>query len=214
MLNCVSGAFASRWQEVSALNGKDNEVLEVPWGQPILPDMVADRLAGGDFDAVAVVHNETSTGVVQPIREIAQAVRSAPNGDDIVLLVDSVSGLSGAELETDAWDLDVVLTSSQKAFALPAGLAMGAVSDRAMERAKSVPNRGYYFDFLTLDKYLGRNQTPATPGHLPALCPAAAATGHGSGGHRGALGTPPGHARHDPGLGARRRAGDLCRRRL
>lgn len=80
-----------------------------------------------------------------------------------MILVDSVSGLSGVRLEFDAWDLDVVLTSSQKAFALPAGLAFAAVSDRALARAHDVPDRGYYFDFVLLEKYLKRNQTPATP---------------------------------------------------
>lgn len=80
-----------------------------------------------------------------------------------MILIDSVSGLSGARLEFDAWDLDVALTSSQKAFALPAGLAFCAVSDRAMAKAATVKNRGYYTDFLDLEKYLLRNQTPATP---------------------------------------------------
>lgn len=162
-LNCVNGAFSDRWREVTELNGKANEVLEVEWGQPILPDMVAERLATGEFDAITIVHNETSTGVLNPLPEIAAAVRSAPNGDDIMILVDAVSGIAGARLEFDAWDLDVALTSSQKAFALPAGLAFAAVSDRAMEKAKTVPNRGYYFDFITLDKSLQKNQTPATP---------------------------------------------------
>jgi predicted phosphoserine aminotransferase len=159
----VNGAFADRWRKVTEANGKQNEILEVDWGKPILPEQVAERLSAGDFDAITVVHNETSTGVTSPIREIAEAVRSLPDGDEIVILVDSVSGLSGIKLEFDAWDLDVVLTSSQKAFALPAGLAFCAVSDRALERAKNVAQRGYYFDFLELEKYLLRDQTPATP---------------------------------------------------
>lgn len=163
VLNCVNGAFAARWHDVTVGNGKACEVLDVPWGQPIRPEQVAERLQTGEFDAITVVHNETSTGVVSPLEAIAQAVRSAPNGDDIMILVDSVSGLSGARLEFDAWDLDVALTSSQKAFALPAGLAFCAVSDRAIERARTIPARGYYFDFLLLEKYLLRNQTPATP---------------------------------------------------
>ncbi len=162
-LNCVNGAFGDRWREVTELNGKENEVLEVDWGQPILPEMVAERLAKGGFDAVTIVHNETSAGVENPIKEIAQAIRNAPNGDEIMILVDTVSGLSGARLEFDNWDLDVALTSSQKAFALPAGLAFCAVSERAMAKAKTVKNRGYYFDFITLDKYMAKNQTPATP---------------------------------------------------
>lgn len=163
VLNCVNGAFSDRWRKVTEANGKQNDVLAVDWGQPILPEQVADRLRKTEFDAITVVHNETSTGTVSPIDEIARAVRSVPGGEDIMVLIDSVSGLSGARLEFDAWDLDVVLTSSQKAFALPAGLAFCAVSDRALEKAKTVSNRGYYFDFLELEKYLLRNQTPATP---------------------------------------------------
>lgn len=162
-LNCVNGAFSDRWREVTELNGKQNDVLEVNWGQPILPEMVAERLAKGGFDAVTVVHNETSAGVENPIKEIAQAIRNAPNGENIMILVDTVSGLSGARLDFDGWDLDVALTSSQKAFALPAGLAFCAVSERAMAKAQTVPNRGYYFDFITLDRYMAKNQTPATP---------------------------------------------------
>lgn len=163
VLNCVNGAFADRWRKITEANGKQNSVLEVDWGKPILPEQVADCLTNGDFDAVTVVHNETSTGVTSPIQEIAKAIRSVPGGDEVLILVDSVSGLSGINLEFDAWDLDVVLTSSQKAFALPPGLAFCAVSDRALEKAQTIPHRGYYFDFLELEKYLLRNQTPATP---------------------------------------------------
>lgn len=163
VLNCVNGAFADRWREVTEANGRANALLEFDWGQPVTPDAVADRLQEEAFDAITIVHNETSTGVISPIREIAQAVRSVPGGNEIMILVDSVSGLSGAPLEFDAWDLDVVLTSSQKAFALPAGLAFAAVSNRALARATQIPDRGYYFDFLLLEKYLKRNQTPATP---------------------------------------------------
>jgi predicted phosphoserine aminotransferase len=162
-LNCVNGAFADRFRDVTELNGKANEVLEVEWGQPILPEQMVARLATGEFDAVTIVHNETSTGVTSPIQEIAAAIRAMPNGDDIMILVDSVSGLGGARIEMDAWDLDVLLSSSQKAFALPPGIAFCAVSDRAMAKAKTVPNRGYYFDFITLAKSMAKNQTPATP---------------------------------------------------
>ncbi len=163
ILNTVCGAFSHRWRQIVEGNGIANDVLEVEWGQAITPEMVVERLATGSFDAVALTHNETSTGVTNPIQEIAAAIRALPNGDDIMILVDSVSGLSGVRLEFDAWDLDVALTGSQKAFALPPGLAFCAVSDRAMAKAKSIPHRGYYFDFLLLDKYLQKNQTPATP---------------------------------------------------
>jgi predicted phosphoserine aminotransferase len=163
VLTCVNGAFAERFSDVAGLNGKEMEVLSVPWGEPMLPQPIIERLSTGEFDAVAVVHNETSTGVTSPIHEIAQAIRSLPGGQDIMILVDSVSGLAGARIEMDAWDLDVVLSSSQKAFALPPGISFCAVSDRAMAKAKTVPARGYYFDFISLAKSIAKNQTPATP---------------------------------------------------
>lgn len=163
VLTCVNGAFASRFSDVAQMNGKTIEVLDVPWGQPVLPGQIVERLAAGGFDAVAVVHNETSTGVTSPIRDIAAAIRAMPGGEDIMILVDSVSGLAGARIEMDAWDLDVVLASSQKAFALPPGISFCAVSDRAMAKAKTVPARGYYFDFISLAKSIAKNQTPATP---------------------------------------------------
>jgi aspartate aminotransferase-like enzyme len=128
-----------------------------------MPESVAQKLSAGAFDAVTIVHNETSTGLTNPIAEIAAAIRSLPNGHDIMILVDSVSGMSGARLEFDAWDLDVALTSSQKAFAMPPGLAFCAVSDRALKKSQKVANRGYYFDFVDMEKYLLRDQTPATP---------------------------------------------------
>jgi len=162
-LTCVNGAFAERFSDVVEMNGKAIEVLDVPWGQPILPEPVVERLATGEFDAVTLVHNETSTGATSPIRDIAQAIRALPNGQDIMILVDAVSGLAGARIEMDAWDLDVILASSQKAFALPPGIAFCAVSDRAMAKAKTVPARGYYFDFISLAKSMVKNQTPATP---------------------------------------------------
>lgn len=163
VLNCVNGAFADRWREVTEANGKANDVLDVPWGQPIRPEQVAAHLDDDEYDAITIVHNETSVGVLSPLAEIAAAVREAPNGQDIMILVDAVSGLAGARLEFDAWDLDVALASSQKAFALPAGLAFCAVSDRAMAKAATVANRGYYFDFITLARYMAKDQTPATP---------------------------------------------------
>lgn len=161
-LNCVNGAFAVRMQEITELCGKANEVLEVEWGQPITPELVAERLAVGGFDAITITQNETSTGVASPIKEIAQAVRQAPNGENIIIIVDAVSSLGGDKIEFDAWDLDVLVTSSQKAFALPAGIAFCAVSERAMQKAATVPNRGFYFDFITLAKSLDKNQTPST----------------------------------------------------
>lgn len=160
ILHLVGGAFAERWAEVSHANGKQVDLVEVEWGKAILPEMVHEALRGQSYDAVAVVHNESSTGVLNPVAAIAAVVNEF---DDTLMLVDTVSGFAGAEIRVDAWGLDMVLTSTQKALALPPGMAFGAVSDRALARAEKVPNRGYYFDLLTLEKSALKNNTPSTP---------------------------------------------------
>jgi predicted phosphoserine aminotransferase len=159
-LHLVGGAFSERWADVSRLNGKQVDVIQVEWGRAFTPEMVAVALENEQYDAVCVVHNETSTGVTNPIQAIAEVVRKY---DDTLLLVDTVSGFLGAELRVDEWGIDIALTSSQKAFGLPPGIAFAAVSDRVLERAKQIPYRGYYFDFIELDKSLQKNNTPSTP---------------------------------------------------
>lgn len=159
-LHLVGGAFSERWAEISQWNGKQIDVISVDWGKAHTPEMVANALRKETYDAVCMVHNETSTGVTNPLKDIAAVVRQY---DDTLLLVDTVSGFLGAELRADEWGIDVALTSSQKAFALPPGLAFAAVSDRVLERARQIRNRGYYFDFLEIDKLLQKNNTPATP---------------------------------------------------
>lgn len=159
--NFVNGAFSQRWHDVAAGCGKQAVRCDVPWGQPVRPADVDAALAGGAWDAITVVHNETSTGVASPVGEIAALLRA--QYPDTLLLVDAVSSLAGDWIPTDEWRLDVCLTSSQKALALPPGLAFAAVSDRVLARAKEVTGRGWYFDFLLLEKYLVKNTTPATP---------------------------------------------------
>lgn len=160
VLSLVNGAFSGRFAEIGRACGRDVEVLEVPWGAVHDPDAVGARLDGGDFDAVTVVHSETSTGALNPVGGIARAVRET---SDAHLLVDSVSGLGGAPMETDAWALDFVLTGSQKALALPPGLALGVASERLLERAATVPDRGVYFDLTEFAQRMERHQTPNTP---------------------------------------------------
>lgn len=161
ILTCVNGAFAKRWYDVAVSNGKQATLLEVDWQSPILPEQVAEALRGQNYEAVTIVHNETSTGLMNPVAEIAAAVRAA--SPDTLILVDAVSSLGGAEMQMDAWGLDFVLTSSQKCLALPPGLALAAISDRALEKAKTVENRGWYFDFVRLETHRLKDTTPATP---------------------------------------------------
>jgi predicted phosphoserine aminotransferase len=160
-LVCVGGAFAERWYEIALANGLSADRLDVPWGRPHEPGQVADALRRNAYDAVAVVHNESSTGVENPVAEIAAAVHAV--SPDMLLLVDAVSSAGGVDLRPDAWGLDVLLTSSQKCLALPPGLAFAAVSDRTLQRAARIPHRGWYFDFVLLDRYLQQHNTPATP---------------------------------------------------
>jgi predicted phosphoserine aminotransferase len=160
VLHLVNGAFSDRWAKVSQANGKQVDVVSVEWGQAVTPNLVEEALTGGTYDAVCMVHNETSTGVTNPIAAIGELVRAQ---DDTLFMVDTVSGFLGVELRVDAWGIDFALTSSQKAFALPPGVSFAAVSERALARAEQVENRGYYFDLLTFEKYYQRNNTPATP---------------------------------------------------
>ena len=161
MLSCVNGAFGKRWYDMALTNGKQVDLLETDWQQPITPELVADALKGKDYDILTVVHNETSTGLVNPIKEIAAAVKDV--SPDTLVCVDAVSSLSGAELRMDDWGLDLVLTSSQKCLALPPGLSLCGVNDKAIARAERVENRGWYFDFVRLEKHRTTNSTPATP---------------------------------------------------
>ncbi|NDJ55109.1 MAG: alanine--glyoxylate aminotransferase family protein [Chloroflexi bacterium] len=159
-LHLVSGAFSERWAKISQANGKQIDVIELDWGQGFSAEMVADALKKDRYDALCVVHNETSTGVLNPIQAIGEVVAEY---DETLYLVDTVSGYLGAELRVDDWQVDLALTSSQKAFALPPGLAACTINEAVLERAKQIEHRGYYFDFLNLDKYHGRDNTPSTP---------------------------------------------------
>ena len=165
VINFVNGAFSQRWHDVSTGCGKDAIAVEVPWCTAVKPEQVEDALrdalADGAVDAITVVHNETSTGVASPVGAIAECVRRV--SPETLVLVDAVSSFSGVKLPFDDWGLDILLTSSQKALAVPPGLAFAAVSDRLMARAAMVSDRGWYFDFLQLEKYRQRSTTPATP---------------------------------------------------
>jgi aspartate aminotransferase-like enzyme len=161
VLNTVCGAFSKRWHQITAANGVACEKVEVPMGQAITPELVDEALSQGDYDAITIVMNETSTGLMNPLKDTAALIhRKYP---DVLIVVDAVSCMAGAKIEFDAWGLDVCLAGVQKCFALPPGLTICAVSDRARERAKLVPNHGYYLAYEHMDKRYEKHQTPATP---------------------------------------------------
>ncbi len=161
VLNVVNGAFAKRWYDVAVANGKTADKVEIPWGEVIKPDQLAEALKAKHYEAVTIVHNETSTGAENPVKDLAKVAHEV--SPDTLVLVDAVSSLAGAKIEMDSWGLDFLLTSSQKCFALPPGLAFGCASERAMKKAETVKFRGWYFDLLLLEKHRAKDSTPMTP---------------------------------------------------
>jgi predicted phosphoserine aminotransferase len=163
VLSLTNGAFSERWHSIAKSTGKSADKLSAPWGQAVDPEAVRAALRRKRYDAVTVVHNETSTGVMSPIADLARVVREE---SDALVIVDAVSSLGGAPVETDAWGIDITLAGTQKAVAVPPGLTLFTLSERAVERAKAVPHRGFYTDLLRyLDKHKegGFITTPGIP---------------------------------------------------
>ncbi|NIP81035.1 MAG: aminotransferase class V-fold PLP-dependent enzyme [Gemmatimonadetes bacterium] len=158
VLSLVNGAFSERFAKIAELCGLEVERLVVEWGESHTPALLEDALAGGDYDTVTICHSETSTGVLNPIAELAQIA----HGHDAMVCVDAVSSLAGAPVETDAWGLDFVATGAQKALA-PPGLGFAVAQEAVLERAAANPARGLYFDVLAFEKNLAKSQAPNTP---------------------------------------------------
>ena len=164
------GAFGKRWYEMATCNNVPADLFEVALGQATDPHQVEEVLATGKYDLITITHNETSTGVANPIEEIAAVVKQYP---DVVFCVDMVSSAGGHKAMIDALGIDIVITSTQKCLGLPAGMALCTFSEKAIARAKTVTNRGYYLDLLTLYQYILKKdyQYPSTPSiaHMFAL---------------------------------------------
>ena len=161
VLVCDSGGFADRWVEIAQLNGKSPDLLKVENGLPILPEDVRPILKKKKYEAVAIVHNETSTGVENPIKEIAQMIHQ--QSPDTLIFLDCVSSIGGAEILFDEWDIDYAFGSINKCLAIPPGLAISVASERALEKAKTVENRGWFMDVVRMEKHHFKNTVPSTP---------------------------------------------------
>ena len=159
ILSVVNGAFSARFAAIAQGCGRETEVMEVPWGQTVDLDQLAARLRGTRYAALTIVHSETSTGARQDVRTAQRLARE----QGTMCLVDSVTGIGGAELKFDEWELDYALTGSQKALALPPGLAFAAASEAFIAAARATPGRGLYFDLVEFDAYALKGQTPNTP---------------------------------------------------
>ena len=167
-LCCMCGAFSDKWFDVAKRCGKNAEPLQVDWGKHIDQKAIDKQLSTGKFDTVTLIHNETSTGVMNPLPEICCTLAKYP---DVALVLDTVSSFSAVKIDMDALGIDVMLTGAQKALALPPGFSLFSVSEKAFARAERIQKRGFYFDFLEFKKQQAEWLTPSTAsiGHMHAL---------------------------------------------
>jgi aspartate aminotransferase-like enzyme len=156
------GSFGDRFAKIAAAFGADVERLEVEWGSAAEPEVLRRLLDGGTrYRAVLITHNETSTGVANPLRELAEVVREAPG--EPLLLVDGISGLGAMPFEMDAWGVDLVVSASQKAWMASPGIAIAALGPRAVEAGESARMPRFYWDFAEAREWASKSQTPWTP---------------------------------------------------
>jgi aspartate aminotransferase-like enzyme len=169
VLCTMCGAFSDKWAGVAKSCGRNVDEFKVDWGSAVTAEMIDEKLKTGKYAAITLVYNETSTGLTNPVYEISEMIKK--KYPDVLVFVDAVSAMVGLPMHFDELGWDVAFASVQKAFAIPPGLAVFAVSDRAMEKSKKVPNRGYYFDFQQFAKSAQKDQTPTTPviPHIMAL---------------------------------------------
>jgi len=160
VLCCMNGAFADKWHDVALRCGKQAAALKFEWGQPVDPAAVRRELATGAYDAITLIHNETSCGCMSDLPALMAVIREFP---DVVSIVDTVSSFSALPIRQDELGIDVLITGSQKALALPPGLSLISASQKSIARAALLKDRGYYFDFLEFQKNHEAGMTPSTP---------------------------------------------------
>lgn len=160
VLNCMNGAFSDKWYDVALRCGKQATALKFEWGQPVDPEAVRKELATGAYDALTLIHNETSCGCMSDLAAIMKVVREFP---EVIAIVDTVSSFSALPILKDELGIDVLVSGSQKALALPPGLSFLSVSKKALDRAATMGDRGYYFDYVEFQKNHEAGMTPSTP---------------------------------------------------
>jgi aspartate aminotransferase-like enzyme len=160
VLNCMNGAFSDKWYDVALRCGKQATALKFDWGQPVDPEAIRKELATGAYDAITLIHNETSCGCMSDLPAIMAVLRDFP---EVISIIDTVSSFSVVPIKKDELGIDVLITGSQKALALPPGLSLVSVSTRALDRAVRAADRGYYFDFVEFQKNHENGMTPSTP---------------------------------------------------
>ena len=158
--NFCNGAFSDKWHDVTLRCGKQADAFRFDWGRPVTPEAVDKALATGLYDSMTMIHNETSTGVMSPLTEIADVMSRYP---EVMFIVDTVSSMSALKIPVDELGIDSCIFGVQKAFALPPGLTVFTASEKALKRAAGIEGRGYYFDFLEFAANDDKNNTPSTP---------------------------------------------------
>lgn len=162
VLSVNIGSFGDRFAKIARAFGAEVDTLGFEWGTAADPAAVDEHLQESDpYRAVLVTHNETSTGVANPLREIAEVVRAAPGGP--LLLVDGISGLGAMPFEMDAWGVDLVVSASQKAWMASPGIAIAAVGERARHAEATARMPRFYWDFREAREWAAKGQTPWTP---------------------------------------------------
>jgi aspartate aminotransferase-like enzyme len=158
-LACSNGEFSKRFGETIRANGKEVDFLEKPPGKGITPEELDKAIKKSKPDSVAIVHNETSTGVMNPLKDLVKVCRE----NHVLSMVDVVSSVAGVPIFVDDWGIDVCLFSVQKCLGVPPGLACASVGSEALERSAKAINKGYYFDMKVMEKHALKNNTLATP---------------------------------------------------
>lgn len=164
------GAFGDRWYKMCTANGVPADLIRSEWGQPTTPEMLREALQTGLYDLVTITQNETSTGVRNPMKALMEVLRDFP---EVISCVDTVSSMGGDDIPVDELGIDVCITSTQKCLGLPPGMAAASVTDRAIAKAGGISNRGLYFDYVELYKFVKEKpyQYPSTPSvsHMYAM---------------------------------------------
>ncbi len=163
----ATGFFGNLWHKMAIYNNVKADLFTVPEGHVITAEMVDRALSTGEYDLITITHNETSTGITNPIEEIAEILKKYP---DVVWCLDGVSSIAGIKIEVDRLGIDICITSTQKCLGLPSGMAIASMSKKAVEAARQVEFRGVYLDLLELYDCIQKmdHQYPSTP-NIPMM---------------------------------------------
>lgn len=167
VLYLTNGNFGNRWVEMAKKNERSHhiDVFEKEWGKAITVDDVREflKLENKKYNVVFITMNESSTGVMNPVKDLVHLIKHEFENPDAIIVVDAVSCMAGVDIKVDKWEIDVCLASTQKCFGVPPGLAVSSISQRTIDYSATIPGRGWYFDFVQMSEMSKKNYTPSTP---------------------------------------------------